>query len=303
MLEILFLGTGASVPSRDRVMPCVAVRHGSDIILFDCGEGSQRQLMLSHFSFMKVVGIFITHMHGDHILGLPGLLQTMSLSGRKEPLIVCGPKGFGKGLNAVLSVCEGAIEYPLEIKDLECDETVRFEGFEVSSFSNEHNVPSLGYIFKEDRTLGRFDKKKAMSFGIKPGPDYSRLQNGESVGEITSEMVMGPSRKGCTVVYSGDTIPCTGLTEASRNADVLIHESTFSEKHLELAKEHWHSTAAQAAATAKECGCKALMLTHTSNRYDDKSILKEEAMRIFENVFLPNDLDMYRVSDNDVRLV
>jgi len=303
MLEILFLGTGASVPSRDRVMPCVAVRHGSDIILFDCGEGSQRQLMLSPFSFMKVVGIFITHMHGDHILGLPGLLQTMSLSGRKEPLIVCGPKGFEKGLNAVLSVCEGAIEYPLEIREMECNETVRFQGFEVSSFLNEHNVPSLGYVFREDDVRGKFDKKKAMSLGIKPGPDYSRLQNGENVGDVRSEMVMGPSRKGFTAVYSGDTVPCEGLTEASLGADVLIHESTFSEKHSELAKEHWHSTAAQAAATAKECGCRALMLTHISNRYDDKNTIKEEAMKIFENVFLPNDLDMYRVSDEDIKLV
>ena len=302
MLDILFLGTGASIPSRDRTMPCIAIRHASDIVLFDCGEGSQRQLMMSPLSFMKVVGIFITHMHGDHILGLPGLLQTMGMSGRKVPLIVCGPKGFINGLKNVLSVCEGDLTYALDVRELDDGDVVKFKGFSVHAFENEHNTSSLGYSLRED-DVRRFDKERAIALGIDPGPAFSKLQNGEAIGSITSDMVMGEPRRGCSVVYSGDTVPCAGLTKASEDADVLIHESTYSEEHADMAKEHWHSTATQAAATAKECGCRALMLVHISNRYDDRSVIKEEAQAIFENTFLPNDLEMFSITKDDIRSI
>jgi len=303
MLEILFLGTGASIPSRDRAMPCIAIRQTTDIILFDCGEGSQRQLMISPFSFMKIAGIFITHMHGDHFLGLPGLLQTMGASGRKDPLIVCGPQGIKEGVETVLSVCPGDINYHIDIKELKDRDAVKFNGFEVSAFQNEHNLPSLGYVLKEDDIPGKFDKKKATELGIKVGPDFSRIQNGECVRGITPEMVMGSSRHGCSVVYSGDTIPCERLTEAAKGADVLIHESTFSEVHEKLAKEHWHSTSTQAASTAKECGCRALMLVHISNRYEDLDMIKDETVEIFENVFIPEDLEMFRITADNIRSI
>ena len=303
MLDILFLGTGASIPSRDRSMPCVAVRCGTEIILFDCGEGSQRQLMMSPFSFMKVKGILITHLHGDHFLGLPGLLQTMGLSGRKDRLIVCGPEGLKEGLDSILSVCEGNIEYELEIRELIPGDEIVFDGCRVSAFKTEHTIPSLGYKLIEDPPKGRFDREKAIELGLKPGPDFTRLQNGESVGNVTPDMVIGPSRSGIQVVYSGDTIPCEGLDKAVKDADVLIHEATFSNKELRLAEEHKHTTSTQAAETARKGGCKALFLIHISNRYDDKSKIEDEAKGIFQNSVVPDDMDMFKVSKNGIKAV
>ncbi|MCL2032803.1 MAG: ribonuclease Z [Methanomassiliicoccaceae archaeon] len=297
MLEILFLGTGASIPSRERAMPCVAVRCGTEIILFDCGEGTQRQMMISPLSFMKVKGIFITHMHGDHFLGLPGLLQTMGLSGRKDRLLVCGPEGLSAGLDAILSVCEGDIGYELEVRELSHGERMEFDGFTVSAFRTDHTAPSFGYKLSEKDAKGRFNKKKAMELGLSPGPDYSKLHAGETVRGVTPEMVIGPSRPGYSVVYSGDTVPCAELSDAAAGADILIHESTFSEKESKLASDHKHSTSVQAAETAERCGCGMLFLIHISNRYDDKGIIEEEAKAVFGNSVVPGDMDMYTVSD------
>jgi ribonuclease Z len=303
MLEILFLGTGASIPSRERAMPGIAVRCGTDIALFDCGEGTQRQMMISPFSFMKIQGIFITHLHGDHFYGLPGLLQTMGRSGRKDKLVVCGPEGLAGGLKAMLSVCEGNIDYEIEVAEFTDGGTKEFKGFTVSAFRTDHSVPSVGYRLSEKDSRGRFDRKKAAALGLRPGPDFSKLQGGETVGNVTPEMVMGPSRPGCSLVYSGDTVPCEELTAAAEGADVLIHESTFSRKESKLAAEHKHSTSVQAAETAKECGCRALFLIHISNRYDDKSAIEEEAKAVFNESVAPNDMDMYRISKDDIRLV
>lgn len=301
MPDILFLGTGASVPSRERSMPGVAVRCGTDIALFDCGEGTQRQLMISKFSFMKIKGIFITHVHGDHILGLPGLLQTMGLSGRTEKLTVCGPKGFSEGLNKMMTACGEYPEYEIETKDLSGGEEIDLDGMSVRSFETDHSVPSIGYVLSEHDMKGKFDKKKAMLLGISPGPDFSKLMNGEKVGDVTPDMVVGPPRPGCRIVYSGDTVPCEGLYEAAKNADVLIHEATFADSELHLATEHKHSTARQAAETAEHCGCRMLFMIHTSNRYEDKTILENEAKAVFADSVVPNDLDMYTVSKSNIR--
>lgn len=301
MLDILFLGTGASIPSRDRCMPCVAVRCETETILFDCGEGTQRQLMISPFSFMKLNGIFITHMHGDHVLGLPGLIQTMGLSGRKEKLTVCGPEGFSESLKKIMSACGEDIEYELEIRDLCGGETVQFKNFEISAFSTDHNVTSIGYSLREKDSRGRFDRKKAISLGLRPGPDFSKLQNGENVGDVTPDMVIGPSRPGCKVIYSGDTAPCSEVVNAAKDADVLIHESTFSNDELKLAIAHKHSTSVQAAEIAKEANCRALFLIHISNRYDDKAKLENEAKSVFSESIIPNDLDLYKVSKREIR--
>jgi ribonuclease Z len=260
-------------------------------------------MMISPFSFMKVKGIFITHMHGDHFLGLPGLIQTMGLSGRKDKLVVCGPEGLSDGLKAVLSVCEGETGYELDIKEMAHGDTMEFEGFTVTAFRTDHTVPSLGYRMSEKDARGRFDRKKATALGLRPGPDFSRLQNGEAVGDITPDMVLGPSRPGCSVVYTGDTAPCSELTEAAKGADVLIHESTFSGSESKLAAEHKHSTSAQAAAAAEECGCRALFLVHISNRYDDKKAIENEAREIFESSFVPNDMDMFNISKDEIRSV
>jgi ribonuclease Z len=259
--------------------------------------------MISPFSFMKVKGIFITHMHGDHFLGLPGLLQTMGLSGRKDKLLVCGPEGLSKGLEAVLSVCEGDINYELEIIEVTHGKSMDFKGFTVSAFRTEHSVRSFGYRLSEKDSKGRFDKKKAMELGLTPGPDFSRLQKGEIVGNVVPEMVMGPSRPGCSLVYSGDTVPCMELSEAADQADILIHEATFSGGELELASDHMHSTSIQAAETAKKCGCGMLFLIHISNRYNDKEAIEKEAKAVFERTIVPNDMDLFSVSKNGIRSV
>ncbi|MDR2698224.1 MAG: ribonuclease Z [Candidatus Methanoplasma sp.] len=303
MIEILFLGTGASIPSRERAMPCVAVRCGTDIALFDCGEGSQRQMMVSPFSFMKIKGIFITHMHGDHFLGLPGLLQTMGLSGRKDKLTVCGPKGMSAALDSIFSVCEGNIGYELDIREAEHGLSVEFGGFSVSAFRTDHTAESFGYKLSEKETRGRFNKEKAIKLGLSPGPDFSKLQNSETVKGVTPEMVMGPPRPGCNLVYSGDTSPCGELSDAAAGVDALIHESTFSDRESGLAADHKHSTSVQAAETAKACGCRALFLIHISNRYDNKGEIEEEAKAVFGNTFAPDDMDMYKVSKDSVRRV
>jgi len=303
MLELLFLGTGASIPSRDKSLPCVAVRHGSNVTMFDCGEGSQRQMMVSSMSFMKINQIFITHLHGDHILGLPGLLQTMGMSGRKDHLLVCGPKGTKKALTKVLDACEGNIEYALEIRELKGGEKIEFKGFSVFSFKTEHVVNSLGYVLKEDDTGGRFDKSKALELGIQPGPDFTRLQNGETINGVRPEQVIGRSKPGCSVAYTGDTIPCRTVSKAVKNVDVLIHEATFSKKEEKLALEHMHSTAGQAAFTAKEANVKTLMLIHISNRYDDITVIENEAKETFANTIAVRDMQMFRVTSGGIRLI
>ena len=302
MFEILFLGTGASVPSKDRSLPCVAVRQGRSISLFDCGEGSQRQLMISPFSFMKIDRIFITHLHGDHILGLPGLLQTMGMSGRKEPVSVYGPTGLLKALKSMLDACEGELEYELRIEEVEGEEEFSFDSFDVTVFRTIHNTPSVGYLYREHERPGTFNREKAEKLGLIPGEEFSRLQAGETVKGVRPEQVIGPSRNGCSMVYTGDTVPCGEVEKASENVDVLIHEATYTEEDSGLAKEHFHSTAKAAADVAVKCGVRMLALIHVSNRYGDTEQSLAEAKTVFENTIAPADFQMLTVTNGSIRL-
>ncbi len=301
-MEILFLGTGASVPSRDRSTSCIALRSGSDIVLMDCGEGSQRQIMVSPFSFMKIRAILITHLHGDHILGLPGLLQTMSLLGRTEALSIYGPEGFTKALDAMMSATDGETSYSVESMDVVPGDSFMVRSMKVSVFATEHGVPSVGFSVSEPDVPGKLDREKALSLGIKDGPDMARLKRGETVGGVKAEQVVGPSKKGVRVVYTGDTLRSENVLKASEGADVLIHESTYMESESELARDHFHSTAAQAAGIAKSAGVRYLMLTHVSSRYDDcRDDVLSEAKNVFENSYLVDDFDRYDVSIRSIR--
>jgi len=273
------------------------------MVLFDCGEGSQRQLMISPVSFMKIRAIFISHMHGDHILGLPGLLQTMGLMGRKDPLLACGPTGFSAAVSSFLDACEGGIPYELGLTDMCGGDSVDMGGYRISAFEVEHGVEALGFVYEEESRRGLFDKRRAEELGLRPGPDFTMILNGETVRGVSPAEVIGPSRPGLRVVYSGDTAPCDTLLEAAEGADVLIHEATYASCDSELAAMHGHSTAAQAAETARAAGVKALMLTHISNRYDDPSVLEEEAKQIFGSTRAVRDLDMFTVSAKGVRSV
>lgn len=300
MFDYLFLGTGASVPSRDRALPCVAVRKGGDIILFDCGEGSQRQLMISRFSFMKIRGIFITHLHGDHFYGLPGLLQTMGMSGRTDSLVVCGPEGFSEALSVCMDVCEGEIGYPLEMHDLRPGDSISVAGMTVEVFATEHGINSQGYVLR-DGPARKIDTAKAESLGIK-GEDFRRLENGETVNGVRMADICLPSAPGNSVAYTGDTRKCQTVIDAVRGVDVLIHESTYLSPEESNAEEHFHSTAKQAAEVAKEAGVGTLMLVHVSNRYKELGPVMEEASAVFPNTVVPRDLDYYISVKDGVRL-
>ena len=302
MFEVLFLGTGASVPSRDRSLPCVALRQGRSVSLFDCGEGSQRQLMISPFSFMKVDRIFITHMHGDHILGLPGLLQTMGMSGRRKPVDIFGPVGIASALEDLLNACEGELEFETPFHELTEEETFQFDGFSVTAFPTVHNTPSVGYLYREDDPAPSIDKERAEKLGLSPGSDFARIKNGETVNGIGPSDVLSAPVRGCSMVYTGDTVPCGAVREHSMGTDLLIHESTYVDDDSELAKEHFHSTAAQAARTAKECDVRMLALIHISNRYGDSGRPLEEARGIFAETIAPADLQRLTVSRSGIRV-
>ncbi len=302
MFDLLFLGTGASIPSRDSALPCVAVRRGSDIILFDCGEGSQRQLMCSRLSFMKIRGIFITHLHGDHFFGLPGLLQTMGMSGRTDPLVVCGPQGFSDALRMSLSVCEGEIEYPLEIRDVAPGDIVRINDLTVSVFKTEHGILSQGYVLREPDTRGTIDGKRARDLGLE-GKDFRELENGGTVNGIVLGDVSSPAVPGRSVAYTGDTMKCQTIADAVKGVDVLIHEATYAEAEKENAEKHFHCTALAAAETAKEAGVKVLMLVHASNRYKDRGVLLEEAKAVFPETYVPSDFDFFTMTKTGIRSI
>ena len=300
-MELLFLGTGASVPSRDRATSCIAVRGGSDIILMDCGEGSQRQLMISPFSFMKIRAVLITHLHGDHVFGLPGLLQTMSLSGRTEPLTVYGPKGLAKGLDMMMTATEGETIYPLEVVELEGGEEFAVRDMTVRSFRTEHGMPSIGFIVREKDKPGKLDRAKALSLGIRDGPDMARLKNGEAVGDVLPEMVVGPRTPGASIAYTGDTMPCETVIEGCKGATALVHESTYMSTEAGLAADHFHSTARQAAEVAMGAGVGMLLLTHVSNRYDDRGLVEEDARAVFPDSVVVDDMDWFEVLSDSVR--
>ena len=303
MLEITFLGTGAGVPSKDRAMYALAVRQGSQVTLFDCAEGTQRQLMISKLSFMKIDQIFITHLHGDHMLGLPGLIQTMGMSGRKDPLEIYGPKGIRNAIMGMLDACEGVYEYDLRIIEMEEGQTIRSNSHSVTSFPTKHGVPSLGFRYAENDSPGTFNKAKAISLGISPGPDFGRLQKGETVNGVTPEQVMENPRKGLSVVYTGDTVPDESVIVGSKDADLLIHDSTYDAGEEERAAKHMHSTCVQAAEVAKAASVRFLILTHFSHRYEDCTILQGNAREVFPDTFAVNDFDSFELTRSELRQV
>lgn len=300
MFDILLLGTGASVPSRDRALPCAAVRRGPDVFLFDCGEGSQRQIMVSPFSFMRLRAIFITHLHGDHFYGLPGLLQTMGLMGRTAPLVIAGPIGLSAAVLGCLAACPAEIGYDIATEELDPGDDLHFGDVTVTAFATDHGVPSLGFVLREDDPRPSFDAAKAKSLGI-AGPDFTALEAGETVRGVRLADVAAPVRRGQAVAYTGDTVPGPAVVAAVKGVDVLIHEATFLEADRDHAVEHHHSTAKQAAEEARAAGCGALVLVHISNRYKDPAALLAEAQAVFPDTWLGTDLALYHLTRDGLR--
>ena len=298
-MRIVFLGTGGSLPTPKRNVSAVAVQTGSEIILFDCGEGTQRQFMRSSASFMKVHTVFITHLHGDHFLGIPALVQSMSFSGREKELFVFGPAGTAETVAAMLRLGYFQSGFPVTTQDLEDGDEVDFQHFKVKAVRSTHSVPSLAYVLEEQARPGRFDLDKAKSLGIPTGPSFRRLQEGHSVSvgdrTITPDMVMGPRRPGRKIVISGDTRPSEALIEAAKGADVLVHEATVASGLISDAREYGHSTAAEAAEVARRSEAKRLYLYHLSSRYDEASELEEEARKVFPDSYVAEDLMVVQV--------
>ena len=292
-LSLFFAGTAGSVPTPKRGLPALLLRAGGERILFDCGEGTQHQLLRS-IGLPDIDAIFITHLHLDHWLGLPGMIKTFDMRDRDRPLDVFGPPGLKALYQQVLKPIIGRTKYPLEVIELEHHEEVGFGDFVIASFPVSHRVEAYGYAFIEDDRPGRFDVEAARALGVTEGPDFGRLQRGETVNGVKPEQVVGEDRTGRRIVYTGDTSPVQSVEIYAHHADLLVHEATFCEDDKARARETGHSTAAQAARTAVEAGVKLLALTHLSTRYFPREIRKE-AQAIFENTVVPRDFDTIEV--------
>jgi ribonuclease Z len=292
-LSLFFLGTAGSVPSARRGLPSVLIGRGGDRLLFDCGEGTQRQLLRS-VGLLDLDTVFVTHFHADHWLGLPGMLKSFALRERTEPLAVYGPRGLAE-LMGVMRVIYGRLPYKLSIEELEPAQTVEREGYLIAAVPVRHKGEgAFGYALVEDSRPGHLDAALAEKLGVTPGPDFGRLQRGETVAGVTPEQVMGPTREGRKVVLSGDTAPCEMLALAAHQADLLVHEATFTEEERERARMTQHSTAAQAATLARDAEVRLLALTHFSSRYAGGE-LREEARAVFAETEAPRDFDTIEV--------
>ena len=288
-LSLFFAGTGGSVPSPRRGLPAIFVRRGGDRLLFDCGEGTQRQLMRS-VGLADVDRVFITHFHADHWLGLPGMLKSFSLRERDQPLFVYGPRGLRQMMDDTRFIY-GRLPYELSVVELEPAQTVPFDDYVVAVVPVSHrSANAYGYVLVEDSRAGHLDAKLAEQLGVTPGPDFGRLARGEIVAGVTPERVMGPTREGRKIVISGDTSPCEALGIAAHEADVLVHEATFAEEEVERARQTGHSTARQAAEVARGACVRMLALTHISSRYAGGD-LREEARPLFAATEAPRDFD------------
>jgi ribonuclease Z len=293
-LDLVFLGTSGSMPTAQRAPAAVLLRRGGERLLFDCAEGTQRQLLRSNVGLIELREVFLTHYHADHYLGLPGMLKTFSLRGREVPITIYGPPGL-RDLFSALRRIFGRLSYTVELKELRPGDELIREDYRLEAFGVSHGVSAVGYGLVEDARPGRFDVQAADALGVPSGPERGALQRGESVTlvdgtTITPDRVLGPARPGRKVVISGDGGPAESVIEAARNADVLVHEATFCEDERERARETQHSTALEAAGVARAAEVELLALTHLSNRYFGGEVVRE-ARTIFPNTVVPRDFD------------
>jgi ribonuclease Z len=297
-LDVVFLGTSGSAPTAQRAASATLVRHGGDRLLFDCAEGTQRQLLRSDVGLADLREVFLTHYHADHYLGLPGMLKTFALRGRELPLTVYGPAGLRDLLGALRRVF-GRLTYPLELVELCPGDRVDRRGYAVTAFAVEHGISGIGYALLEEGRPGRFDVETANHLGVPDGPARGALQGGRPVtladgSVVTPDMVLGEPRRGRKVVLSGDTAPCETVAEAAAGADLLVHEATFCEDEVERARETLHSTALDAAHVADRAGVLLLALNHLSGRYSGREV-EAEARTAFADTFVPRDFDVIAI--------
>ncbi|HEY7017862.1 MAG TPA: ribonuclease Z [Gaiellaceae bacterium] len=297
-LDLVFFGTSGSVPTAQRAQSALLLRRGGERLLFDCGEGTQRQFLRSSVGLIELREVYLSHFHADHFLGLPGMLKTFALRGRELPLTIYGPAGL-QDLFGSLKRVFGRLTYPLELEELRPGDVLERTDYNLVTFPVEHSTRSLGYALVEHPRPGRFDVEAADALGVPSGPQRGLLQAGESITVdddrvITPDEVLGPPRPGRKIVLSGDTAPTATVLEAARGAEVLVHEATFLEDERERARETAHSTALDAAALARDAEVALLALTHLSNRYFGPEAARE-ARTIFPDTVVPKDFDVIDV--------
>ena len=292
----MFIGTAGSAPTARRGLPATLVRRGGDRLLFDCGEGTQRQLLRS-IGLIDLEEIFLTHFHADHFLGLPGMLKTFGLRGRETPLTIYGPPGL-RALFEALRPVVGPTAYEVRLIELEPNEPLERDGYLVAPFAVAHRVRAYGYILVEQDRPGRFDEERARELGVEPGPDFGRLQHGQPVSvdgrDVLPEEVLGETRRGRKLVLTGDTAPADSTRAIAHGADLLVHEATFTAEEADRAAETGHSTARGAAELAAAAQVSLLALTHISPRYPAEE-LRSEAREVFDATIVPRDFDRVEI--------
>ncbi len=296
-LKLVFLGTGAGIPTLKRALPSIAVKRGGEVFLLDCGEGTQLQLLKASLGIGRLTKVFITHLHGDHYLGLPGLIQSMSLLGRKKPFLVYGPEGIVEFIYSILRTGYFSLGFEIRVEEYRPWKPIDFGDYTVTPFPVRHGIPCYGLCIEEKPRRGKFNAKKADELGI-PKHLRGKLARGEPVklpnGRIVyPHEIVGPPRRGRKIVYTSDTAPFDELVKVAKGADVLIHDSTFRSDVQDKACLYAHSTARQAAEIAAKAKVKLLVLTHISSRYSskkDEETLLDEAKAIFPRAVIARDL-------------
>jgi len=297
-LDLVFFGTAGSMPTAQRAPSAILVRRGGERLLFDCGEGTQRQMLRSTVGLVELREIFLTHYHADHYLGLPGMLKTFALRGRELPITIYGPPGLSELFGALRRIF-GKLTYEYELVAVRPGDVIPRAAYRIETFAPNHGMAAVGYAIVEDARPGRFDVDAADALRVPVGPERGALQRGEAITladgrVITPDAVVGDARPGRKVVLAGDTAPSADVVEAARGSDVLVHEATFAEDEQERARETMHSTAAEAAAVARDADVALLVLTHVSNRYFGAEI-EREAQSVFPRTVVPRDFDVVEV--------
>ncbi len=298
-LKVVFLGTSSAVPVAERSFPSIAVLRKDEVILVDCGEGAQRQMVRATIGFCRKMKIFITHIHGDHIGGLAGLLQTMGMLKRTRKVDIFGPRGIRGFIKEMIKYLKVELQYPIQVAEVKEGLVLREREYEVYAMRGRHLVSNYCYLLKELPRPGRFDVQKARELGIPEGPLWHKIQSGDKIriGEkvVEPQAILGPPRPGRTIGFSGDTCPDPRLAKFFSKADLLVFESTYSEGDRKKAEEHMHSTSTDAAKIASSAGAKMLALTHLSARYNDPTVILREAQRFHQNVIIAEDMDVIEV--------
>ena len=298
-VSVTFLGTGGSVPNKFRNLPSVLVRRGPELLLFDCGEGTQRQFLQARAGINRKMRIFISHLHGDHVFGLPGMLHSLSFMGRSRELEIVGPRGIIELVTSVNRVVKLYNRFPIRIREVKPGQSIKDEEYNIRVAAAQHGIPCLAYAFEEKPRPGRFDAAKARRLKIPEGPLWKELQSGKPVKvgrrRVTPKLILGPPRRGVKITYAVDTRPCPSVIRLATGSDLLIHDSCFAESAATKAREYGHSTAAEAAGVAKRSRSRTLALFHISAMYEDASPLLAQARTVFHHSILPRDMDTVSV--------